>query len=808
MDRPICYPGQLLPDTTLLSGWKSVLYALGHFAQAVLGPPTALSGLILAPTSPATLHVTVGVGSLYTLEAVDANAYGSLGTDANQIVKQGILAAPTQLTITPPSTAGYSQVYLVQAIYNNVDGGTALLPYFNSANPQVPFSGPANDGLGQATVRQGALVIALKAGAAAPTGSQVAPGVDLGYTPMYLITVSNGQTQITSANWTVHPSAPFIPLTLPQVPPAIQVQAANWALDTGSANALAIALPSYTVLTAGMPIRIKKGAQANTGAMTLSVNTGASFPVVWEDGTQLVANDWPANAIGCGIYDGTALRVQSPISSSMYSRGVTAYFHWAADTGTANNYVLAAPNPAVTSRVAGNAFGFKAAHTNTGASAVTISAGAGGTSVPILRPDGSALQAGDISSSGLSIIEDDGTNFFLMDAVPVTPVGGSYDLAWTAVQVSANNTSSAYNQTITMTGSTSFTTTLKTPVAVDYAYTLVNASTQSQYVATPANGFYDLDTTLAQGTALNGAAALLYIPPGGIVTVRSDQTNWVTHANYKAADTTNRGLARQATLAEAKAGVTSGSVPAFLTPEDLAAFAGQVDVQTFLTSGTWTKPAGAPNGARVRIQVWGGGQGGCSNVGGQGGWYNEWDCYASDLPSSAPIVIGAGGAGVSGTAGTGGAPWIYNDNTAASTKGWSPGSATTFGSGLFGQSVTAPGGGWDTYDMSTGTAPSTISRAGGYNDAYRQNGPGGLSVVTQTSNTPAHGVNDGWSVTFPGGGGASTGGVGGTSVYGGNGGNAGVAGATPSGGGGASSSGSGTGLAGGNGKVVVTTNWT
>ena len=173
------------------------------------------------PTGPATLNVVIGTGSIYTLEAADAAAYGSLGTDSNQVVKQGLLEAPQTLTITPPTTSGFSQVFMVEAIYADTDSGSTVLPYFNSANPALPLSGPGNDGLTQNTVRQGVCTIALKAGTAATTGTQVAPSPDAGYVGLYLITVANGQTQITSSNIATYSAAPFIPFTIPQIATAI-----------------------------------------------------------------------------------------------------------------------------------------------------------------------------------------------------------------------------------------------------------------------------------------------------------------------------------------------------------------------------------------------------------------------------------------------------------------------------------------------------------------------------------------------------------------------------------------------------------
>lgn len=211
MDRPFVYPGEIPRTADILGGFKSALYGVGHMARAAFGSATCVSGLQIAASGPPSLTVSIGLGSIYTEQQVDASAYGTLGLDTNSLVKQGILPAPTTLTITPPGTAGYSQIYLVEAIYNNQDTGAATLPYYNSANPAVPLSGPANSGAAQYTNRQGVCVISLKAGTAGPTGSQAAPTPDAGYVGLWLITVANGQTTITSANWTIYPGAPFIP---------------------------------------------------------------------------------------------------------------------------------------------------------------------------------------------------------------------------------------------------------------------------------------------------------------------------------------------------------------------------------------------------------------------------------------------------------------------------------------------------------------------------------------------------------------------------------------------------------------------
>ena len=172
MDRPIVYPGELLADTTLLNGWKSAAFAVGYLAQAALGGQTTVaSGFPCSPTSPASMFVTVGNGSIYSYMTMDANPYGSDGLDGRFVIQQGLLLSPVSLQLTAPAAAGYSQFYLVQAAINIADSDPTLLSYFNSATPTQPFAGPnGGDGTQQYTTRYCTASIALKAGSAAPTG--------------------------------------------------------------------------------------------------------------------------------------------------------------------------------------------------------------------------------------------------------------------------------------------------------------------------------------------------------------------------------------------------------------------------------------------------------------------------------------------------------------------------------------------------------------------------------------------------------------------------------------------------------------
>lgn len=196
MDRPLIQVGELPCAEDVMGGWKDALYGLGLMASAAIGNSTGVAGFGISPTGPASLSFNIGQGSIYSPQTVDGTSYGVLGTDSNTIVKQGILAAPVTLTVTPPVTSGFSQVYLVQVAYSDVDTGATLVPFFNSLDPTHPSSSTQN------TIRQGQAVVQLKAGTAASTGSQTIPTPDVGFVGLWAVTVANGATTVTSANWT------------------------------------------------------------------------------------------------------------------------------------------------------------------------------------------------------------------------------------------------------------------------------------------------------------------------------------------------------------------------------------------------------------------------------------------------------------------------------------------------------------------------------------------------------------------------------------------------------------------------------
>lgn len=222
MDRNIVYPGSIPLDTDVLTLNKNVMIGLGFLAQAVLGTNSVADGLACQPTSPASMSITIGPGSLTQFSPVDLLAYGSVAADPNDyIVKMGINISPTTFTLSAPQSAGQSISYLVEASFVESDRNPVVLPYYNASNPAQSFSGPSNSGSAQNTLRAQRVQLQVKPGQPGTTGSQATPTADAGWIGLYQITVAFGQTQITSANIAVIPTAPFVTWKLPSLRPGV-----------------------------------------------------------------------------------------------------------------------------------------------------------------------------------------------------------------------------------------------------------------------------------------------------------------------------------------------------------------------------------------------------------------------------------------------------------------------------------------------------------------------------------------------------------------------------------------------------------
>jgi len=273
MDRPIVYTSEQGRSVDFLFAQRATMIGLAKLSQAAFGGNTVVRGLPVTPNSPAALNVLVGIGEIYSMTAVDATTWGSLPADTtDMILKQGLNMAAQTISTPAPTTSGFSIAYLIEAQYQDQDTTTAVLPFFNSANPQIPLNGQGGSGAPLPTERQGVCVIQAKAGTAATTGTQVTPTVDSGWTALAVVTVANGQSTVTSGNISV-------PAGVPQVTSLLQMMqtgSPGYAVDTSTtANQIALSLtPALTAYTDGQEITFK-AANNNTGPCTINAGGGS-----------------------------------------------------------------------------------------------------------------------------------------------------------------------------------------------------------------------------------------------------------------------------------------------------------------------------------------------------------------------------------------------------------------------------------------------------------------------------------------------------------------------------------------------------
>lgn len=266
MDRNIVYPGSIPLDTDILTVQQNVMKAIGALVQTVMGTSTFADGLACTQTLVPSMSVLIAQGWLGSLQTVDPNAYGSLDADGTTpLMKMGINLAATQLgPLAAPATAGQSVVYLVQAAFSEVDGTPVVLPYYNSANPSQPYTGPNNSGTSQNTKRAQTVTLQLKQGAAATSGSQVTPAPDSGFVGLHAITIANGQTTITAPDISVLPAAPFVQYKIPSLTP-------------GFSHVITfLSTTSWTVPDGVKLIRVKLWAAGGSGGGTIGSLSAAS----------------------------------------------------------------------------------------------------------------------------------------------------------------------------------------------------------------------------------------------------------------------------------------------------------------------------------------------------------------------------------------------------------------------------------------------------------------------------------------------------------------------------------------------------
>jgi hypothetical protein len=263
MRRATVYPGAVPLETDILNTNKNVMIAIGHVLQDMIGTSTLFSGLGCVPTSPAGMTVNVNPGRAYSLQAADTGAYSSLAADAHTVMKQGILLDAVNFACPAPGTAGFSINYLIQGAFQEVDGGSTVLPYYNASNPATAYSGPNNTGTSNTTYRDNTVQLQLKAGTAATTGSQVTPTPDSGFTGLWVVTVAFGASTIVAGNITQYAGAPFLSSSL-----LAQIQA--------PIPGRLLRTSVYTLVTGVQNVSVDGGTPTTTGASTFTALASTS----------------------------------------------------------------------------------------------------------------------------------------------------------------------------------------------------------------------------------------------------------------------------------------------------------------------------------------------------------------------------------------------------------------------------------------------------------------------------------------------------------------------------------------------------
>ena len=197
---------------------------------------------------------------------------------------------------------------MIQATFQEVDAGQETRPFYNADDPNQPYYELVNGS------RQDNCVVAVKAGIAATTGTQVTPSPDSGYVGLWVVTVNYGQTEINSGNISEYPGAPFISQTRYVYYAAID--------RDGSNNYSGTVVPGISAYTNGMII-VCSIVTSNLGDSTLNLNgVGANY-IKDLNGNALVVGDLKSGGMYTMIFNNGVWTAQLLSSSSFVTDWVT-----------------------------------------------------------------------------------------------------------------------------------------------------------------------------------------------------------------------------------------------------------------------------------------------------------------------------------------------------------------------------------------------------------------------------------------------------------------------------------------------------
>jgi len=186
-----------------------------------------------------------------------------------------------------------------------------------------------------------------------------------------------------------------------QLTRATRAQWVNFCVDTGSQNAMSVALdPPLTMYRQGLPLRVLVK-NNNSGPTTINVNGLGNRAVTRANGAQLEANDLRVGMIALLVDDGSKFQMVN-FQGVLATANNNYYIDipYAQDTGTPGN-CLGIYSPPITTAVNGDLVLLRVAYRNPGPVMFTVNSMA---PKPIVRNDGKPLQAYDLEENEIIIL--------------------------------------------------------------------------------------------------------------------------------------------------------------------------------------------------------------------------------------------------------------------------------------------------------------------------------------------------------------------------------------------------------------------
>jgi len=324
MDRRLSYIDANPDILDLLLNARFAMEGLAKVSEAVFGQNTVVAGFTCAPTSPASMTVNVGPGMVYQMAALESTAISALNADTHQVLKQGISREISPLTLVAPTTVGTAVNVLIEVAYVDDKSTTQqVFNYYNAANPDIPLTGVGGNNLPQTSVVKGVAQIQTKYGIPATAGSQTTPTPDAGFAPLFVVTLTQGQTAI-SGNIAVATGAPFVADALQNIPAGVQTNRYTYVKDTGTANALVVApTPGLASRPEGTELTVLPKFTSTTTSPTISDGLG-TVSILKRDGTAPSVGDIVAGIRTRLIFDGAAYRLAGSAPSDATATAQTA----------------------------------------------------------------------------------------------------------------------------------------------------------------------------------------------------------------------------------------------------------------------------------------------------------------------------------------------------------------------------------------------------------------------------------------------------------------------------------------------------